>query len=332
MSNKPVCIIAEIGVNHNGDFSTAIKMIDVAKESGADIVKFQTSITSTSKYAPKAEYQLENTAANENQFDMIQKLRFSFEQHKALKKYCDEIGIQYLSTPFDFESIDFLNSMDLPFWKVPSGEVVNIPYLIKIGKTKKPVVMSTGMCSISEIESALEYLRKFGTQDITLLHCTTDYPCKYEDVNLTAMLSLKDKFGVNVGYSDHTQGIEVPIAAVALGASVIEKHFTLDRNMEGPDQKASTEPDEFSRMVNSIRIVERSLGDGVKVPRESELKNLGISRKSIVALRNIKKGEIFTEDNIVPRHADYGISPARWFEVIGQVAKRDFLEDEMIEL
>lgn len=325
-------IIAEAGVNHNGDFDTAIKMIDVAKSAGVDVVKFQTSITSTSKYSEKAEYQKRETGSEGTQLDMINKLRLSFEQHRMLKDYCDSIGITYLSTPFDFESIDFLESLGCDFWKVPSGEIVNIPYLERIGKTRKPVIMSTGMGSMEEIQFAIELLRKNGTEDIRLLQCTTEYPAEYSNINLKAMATLKDRFGYEVGISDHSKGVEIPIAAVALGACVVEKHFTLDRNMPGPDHKASIEPDELRKMVECIRHVESALGDGIKVPAEAEMENLHVSRKSIVALRDIKAGEVFSEDNIVPRHAGKGISPAKWYDVLGMTAKRDFMEDEMIEL
>lgn len=325
-------IIAEAGVNHNGDLDTAFRMIDVAKEAGADIVKFQTSITSTSKFSEKAEYQKRETGADESQLDMLNKLRFSFEQHRKLKEYCDKVGIKYLSTPFDFESIDFLNELGGEFWKVPSGEIVNIPYLQRIGKTGKPVIMSTGMGTMEEIHFAVSLLKENGTKDITLLQCTTEYPAKYEDVNLKAMLTLQKEFGVDVGLSDHTPGVEVAVAAVALGAKVIEKHFTLDKNQIGPDHKASLEPDELVQLVRSIRHVEKALGDGKKQPKEGELENLYAARKSIVASRDIKAGEVFTEENIVPRHAGRGISPAHWNEVLGQKAIRDFVEDEMIEL
>lgn len=324
-------IIAEAGVNHNGNLETAYKMIDVAKEAGADIVKFQTSITSTSKFSEKAEYQKRETGADESQLDMLNKLRFSFEQHRKLKAYCDKVGIEYLSTPFDFESIDFLDGL-CRFWKVPSGEIVNIPYLRRIGKTGKPVVMSTGMGSMEEVSRAVHLLRENGTGKITLLQCTTEYPANYEDVNLRAMLTLKEKFCVQVGLSDHTPGVEVAVAAVALGAKVIEKHFTLDKNQVGPDHKASLEPEELKNLVKSIRHVEAALGDGNKKPKSGELENLYAARKSIVASRDIKKGEIFTEENIVPRHAGRGISPAYWDEILGKQAKRDFIEDEMIEL
>lgn len=328
---KKTLIIAEAGVNHNGDFNTALKMIDVAKACGVDIVKFQTSITSTSKFSEKAEYQKRETGADESQLDMIKKLRFSFDQHRQLKEYCDKVGIKYLSTPFDFESIEFLNEI-CDIWKVPSGEIINVPYLERIGKTQKPVIMSTGIGTLDEIERAIQILRENRTSQITLLQCTTEYPTPYEDVNLKAMETLKEKFGLEVGLSDHTMGIEVDIAAVAMGATVIEKHFTLDRNMPGPDQKASLEPIELRQMVSSIRNVEKALGDGQKVPRLGEEENKHAARKSIVAARDIKRGEVFTEDNIVPRHAGKGISPAKWYEVIGQKAKRDFIEDEMIEI
>ncbi len=326
-----VLIIAEAGVNHNGDFDIAKKMVDAAKEAGADIVKFQTSITSTSKFSEKAEYQKRETGSDESQLEMIKKLRLSFEQHVELKKYCDRVGIVYLSTPFDFESIKFLKNL-CSFWKVPSGEIVNVPYLERIGRTKKPVIMSTGMASMREIENALKILRENGTTGIKLLQCTTQYPTPYENINLKAMIELKNTFGTEIGLSDHSVGIEVPIAAVALGAKVIEKHFTLDRTMAGPDHKASLEPNELKQMATSIRHVEMALGDGIKKPANCELENLHVSRKSIVASRDIKKGEIYSEENIVPRHAGKGISPARWYEVIGKVAKRDFIEDEMIEL
>lgn len=328
---KHTLIIAEAGVNHNGDFDTAKRMIEVAKDAGADIVKFQTSITSTSKFSEKANYQKRETGSEGSQLDMIKKLRFSFEQHKELKKYCDSIGIEYLSTPFDFESIEFLSEL-CNLWKIPSGEIVNVPYLERIGRDSKPVIMSTGMATINEIQTAIDILNENGCSDIKLLQCTTQYPTAYEDVNLRAMDSLRNIFKCDIGLSDHSMGIEVPIAAVAMGASVIEKHFTLDRNMKGPDHKASIEPDELACMVQSIRNIEKALGSGRKEPCISELENLHISRKSIVASRDIKKGEQFTVENIVPRHAGKGISPARWYEVLGQYAKRDFAEDEMIEL
>lgn len=332
MSLQKTLIIAEAGVNHNGDMDTAIKMIDVAKDAGVDIIKFQTSITSTSKYSEKAKYQKETTGDEGSGLDMIKKLRFSFDQHRELKQYCDSIGIHYLSTPFDFESIQFLESLGCEFWKVPSGEIVNIPYLRRIGKTGKDIIMSTGIGTIEEIQTAIDILKENGAGKISLLQCTTEYPTPYEDVNLRAMNTLNKRFGVDVGLSDHSMGIEVPIAAVAMGAKIIEKHFTLSRELPGPDQKASIEPDELKLMVNAIRHIELALGDGIKEPHKGEIENRHVSRKSIVASRDIKKGEIFTEDNIVPRHAGKGISPALWDEVIGKAAIRDFIEDEMIEL
>ncbi|MDT3387197.1 MAG: N-acetylneuraminate synthase [Bacteroidota bacterium] len=332
MIDTKVLIIAEAGVNHNGDFDTAIRMIDAAKKAGADIVKFQTSLNSTSRFSEKAKYQKEATGNDDSLFDMIKKLRLSFDQHRELKNYCDKIGITYLCTPFDFESIDFLNDLGCDIWKIPSGEVVNVPYLRKIAKTKKNIIMSTGICTIEEIRGAIELLKNNGSGDITLLQCTTEYPTPYEDVNLRAMITLKNTFGLDVGFSDHSVGIEVPIAAVALGAKVIEKHFTLDRNMPGPDHKASIEPDELERMVKSIRNIERALGDGIKIPHKGEIENKYISRKSIVALRDIKKGELLTDANIVPRSAGKGISPAMWDKVLGTEAIRDFQEDEMIEI
>lgn len=328
--SEHVLIIAEAGVNHNGDFSLAKEMINVAKDCGADIVKFQTSITSTSKFSEKANYQKRETGDG-TQLDMIKKLRFSFEQHSELKDYCDSVGIKYLSTPFDFESIHFLNDL-CDVWKVPSGEIINIPYLELIGKTKKPVIMSTGMGNLEEISTAISILKTNGTERISLLQCTTQYPTPYEDINLRAMLTLKNKFHCNVGLSDHSIGIEVPIAAVALGATIIEKHFTLDKKMYGPDHKASIEPDELKKMVDSIRNIEKALGDGEKKLLKTEEENLHIARKSIVAKRNIKKGEIFTVENIVPKHAGKGIPPSRWYEVLGKKAKQDFIEDEMISI
>ncbi len=328
-----IYIIAEAGVNHNGSFDLACKLADAAKKAGADCIKFQTfkSDNLVSKYAQKADYQ-KNTTGDGTQADMLKKLELSFDEFSALKDYCDRIGISFLSTPFDPESIDFLNSIDMPFWKIPSGEVTDYPYLVTLAKTGKPVVMSTGMCSVEEIREAVDVLRSNGTRDIKLLHCNTEYPTPYEDVNLLAMQSMSELFGLEVGYSDHTNGIEVPIAAAALGAVIIEKHFTLDRNMTGPDHKASLEPCELTTMVESIRHIEKSLGTGVKVPSPSETKNIGIARKSIVAKRKIQAGEILSEDNVTAKRPGTGISPMRWPDVIGAEAKRDFEEDELIEI
>lgn len=328
-----VYIIAEAGVNHNGSFELACKLVDAAKAAGADCIKFQTfkSQNLVSHNAQKADYQKDTTGEG-SQIDMLKKLELSYDEFIALKKYCDNVGICFLSTPFDFESIDFLNSIDIPFWKIPSGEVTDYPYLVALAKTEKPIVMSTGMCSMDEIQSAVDILRENGTKDIKLLHCNTEYPTPFEDVNLFAMKTMKDFFGLEVGYSDHTKGIEVPIAAVALGASIIEKHFTLDRNMDGPDHKASLEPDELTRMINSIRNIEKSLGSGDKAASPSEIKNKAVARKSIVAKTNIKAGDVLSEDNITVKRPGLGISPMRWNEVLGTKAVRDFEEDELIEL
>lgn len=328
-----VYIIAEAGVNHNGSFELACKLVDAAKKAGVDCIKFQTFKSSNlvSHNAQKADYQ-KKTTGDGSQIDMLKKLELSYEEFLALKDYCDNVGICFLSTPFDFESIDFLNSIDMPFWKIPSGEVTNLPYLVALAKTGKPVVMSTGMCEMTEIEDAIKVLRENGTNEIKLLHCNTEYPTPFEDVNLKAMRTIQDAFDLEVGYSDHTKGIEVPIAAVALGATIIEKHFTLDRNMEGPDHKASLEPGELKSMVSSIRHIEQALGTGDKIPSPSEKKNITVARKSIVAKTDIKEGDILSEDNLSVKRPGTGISPMRWYEVIGTKAVRNFQEDELIEL
>lgn len=327
-------IIAEAGDNHNGSFDLALKLVDKAVEAGADCVKFQTFVTENviSKFAEKAEYQKENTGAEESQFDMVKKLELSFEQFRKIQKYCQQKGIMFLSTPFDLDSIDFLQEIGIPFWKIPSGEITNLPYLEKIAHTGKDIIMSTGMCTMQEIEEGLRILRKNGAGKITLLHCNTEYPTPYNDVNLRAMQTLRDRFQVPVGYSDHTKGIEVPIAAVACGASVIEKHFTLDHNMEGPDHKASLEPEELNKMVKAIRNIELAMGSKDKFPTESEKKNIEIARKSIVAKRDIKKGEVLSEDNLYIKRPGNGISPMRWYDVLGTIAIKDFQEDELIVL
>ena len=328
-----VFIIAEAGVNHNGNLKLALKMVDEAKAAGVDCIKFQTfkSENLVSRQAEKADYQ-KVTTGDSSQQEMLKQLELSFDDFVFVKQYCDQVGICFLSTPFDFDSIAFLDSLDMPFWKVPSGEVTNLPYLIELAKTKKPVVMSTGMCNIPEIEAAVRVLKENGTNDITLLHCNTEYPTPFEDVNLNAMQTMKDTFGLKIGYSDHTSGIEVPIAAVALGAEMVEKHFTLDKNMEGPDHKASLEPYELAEMVTAIRHIEKALGDGVKIPSPSEIKNITVARKSIVAKRPIKAGMLLTEDLITVKRPGTGISPMRWFDVLGTRAMRDFQEDELIEL
>lgn len=328
-----VYIIAEAGVNHNGSYDLACRLVDAAKAAGADCIKFQTfkSKNLASHNAQKADYQ-KAAIGDGSQVDMLRKLELSYDEFMKLKEYCDKAGICFLSTPFDFESIDFLDTIDMPFWKIPSGEVTNYPYLVSLAKTGKPVVMSTGMCEMAEIDDAIKVLRDHGTTDIRLLHCNTEYPTPFEDVNLKAMQTMREVFGLEVGYSDHTKGIEVPVAAVALGATVIEKHFTLDRNMEGPDHKASLEPDELAAMVSGIRHIEKALGNGDKVPSPSEKKNINVARKSIVAKKKITASEKLSEDNITVKRPGTGISPMRWNEVIGTRAIRDFEEDEMIEI
>lgn len=328
-----VYIIAEAGVNHNGSFKLACKLVDEAKKAGADCIKFQTfqSKNLVSRNTQKAEYQKDTTGEG-TQADLLKRLELTYDEFLALKVYCDKVKICFLSTPFDFESIDFLNTIDMPFWKIPSGEITNYPYLLALARTRKPVVMSTGMCQISEIEAAINILRKNGTRTIKLLHCNTEYPTPFEDVNLKAMQTIRDVFGLEVGYSDHTKGIEVPIAAVAMGATIIEKHFTLNCNMKGPDHKASLEPCELAAMVSSIRHIEKAIGTGNKIPSYSETKNIAIARKSIVAKVNIKAGDEFTTDNITVKRPGTGISPMRWNEILGTKAIRDFKEDELIEL
>ena len=328
-----VYIIAEAGVNHNGSFDLACKLVDRAKEAGVDCIKFQTfkSENIVSRSADKAEYQKKTTGEG-TQEDMLKKLELSYEEFIKLKNYCDKVGICFLSTPFDLESIDFLNGIDMPFWKIPSGEITNYPYLCTIANTHKPVVMSTGMCDMDEIRAAIKVLCENGATDIKLLHCNTEYPTPFVDVNLSAMLSIREAFGYEVGYSDHTKGIEVPIAAVAMGATIIEKHFTLDRSMEGPDHKASLEPNELKQMVLSIRHIELAIGDGVKKPSLSEMKNIQIARKSIVAKTNIKKGETFSAYNLSVKRPGTGINPMKWNAVIGTKATRDYVEDELIEI
>lgn len=333
---KRVLIIAEAGVNHNGNVEIARRMVDVAADSQVDAIKFQTfqAEKEISKFAPKADYQKGTTEKNESQLDMVKKLELSLEIHRELIRDCRKKGIMFLSTPFDFDSIDLLHELGLQIFKIPSGEITNLPYLRKIGHLKKRVILSTGMANLGEIENALNILVTAGTskEQITVLHCNTEYPTPMEDVNLRAMLTIRQAFNVNVGYSDHTLGIEVPIAAVALGATIIEKHFTLNRNMPGPDHKASLEPDELRAMVKAIRNIEQALGDGIKCSSPSEQKNIPIARKSIVANRKIKQGERFTEENITVKRPGTGISPMEWNRVLGQRAKRDFEKDEMIEI
>ena len=326
-------IIAEAGVNHNGNFELAKKLVDKAVEGGADIVKFQTCKAENviSRYADKAEYQKVTTGEADSQLDMVRKLMLTYEQYGQLKEYCDEKGIEFLSTAFDLPSVDYLHSIGMKRWKIPSGEITNLPLLIKIAELHEPIIMSTGMSELSEVADAVKVLIENGASDITLLHCTTEYPAPYEDVNLKAMETMRDAFDLPVGYSDHTRGLEIPVAAVARGACVIEKHFTLSREMEGPDHKASIEPDELKQMVDMIRHVEVSIGDGVKKVSASEAKNQDIARKSIIASAKIKAGDVFTEENVTTKRPGSGINPMRWFELLGRRAKHDYEEDYLSE-
>ncbi len=330
----PVTIIAEAGVNHNGSLEMAKEMARVAKACGADIVKYQTAVPElvVSKFAEKAEYQKQTTDAAESQLEMIRKLHFSFEAHRELKEYCDSIGIQYLSAAFDIPSVRFLGTLNLPLLKIPSGEITNLPYLEEVAKLHTPVLLSTGMSNLNEITDALAVLDEGGCPEATVLHCNTQYPTPYEDANLTAMLELFEQFGLPVGLSDHTPGWECDVAATVLGAQVIEKHFTLDKTLPGPDQQASLDPAEFAAMVQAVRHVEAALGDGHKHLTASEAPNKAIARKSIVAARPIAEGEVFTEENLTTKRPGDGVSPMRWHDVLGQKAKRAFAEDEKIEL
>ena len=331
-----VVIIAEAGVNHNGSFEMACRLADEAKRAGADYVKFQTGIPENviSVRAEQAEYQKHNTGTSESQLDMVRKIMLRPDEFKPLKEYCDSIGIRFLSTPFDLDSIDILKPLEIDLWKIPSGEITNLPYLRKIASMGQPVVMSTGMSRLGEVDDAVDVLLDGGlTLDmITLLHCNTEYPTPYTDVNLRAMLTLRDAIGCRVGYSDHTPGIEVPVAAVALGAEVIEKHFTLDKTLPGPDHVASLDPAELKAMVSSIRHTEAALGSGRKDVSPSERKNIAIARKSIIAARPISKGERFSHDNLTVKRPGNGISPMLWDTVVGLEAPRDFEPDELIEL
>lgn len=324
-----VFIIAEAGVNHNGSFELAKKLVDKAVEAGVDCVKFQTfkSENLVNKSAKKAEYQVENTGKDDGQLNMLKSLELSYEQFGELKKYCESKGIMFISTPFDLESADFLNDLGMEIFKIPSGEITNLPYLRKINSYKKEVILSTGMTTLDEIQAAVNVLKDCK---VSLLHCTTEYPCPYDSVNMNAMITMREEFNLPVGYSDHTQGIEIPIMAVAMGAKVIEKHFTLDKNMDGPDHKASLEPDELKEMVSAIRNVEKAFGNGVKEPQEAEKKNIEIVRKSIVAKCDIKKNEILNMENLTCKRPGNGISPMKWDEIVGTKARKDYKEDELI--
>ena len=332
-----VLIIAEAGVNHNGSIELAKRLVDEAVNAGVDYIKFQTfkSEKLVSKAAKQAEYQQKNIGhEGESQYTMLKRLELSPADHEVLIDYCNSKGIKFFSTAFDMDSIDYLHSLNLGLWKIPSGEITNFPYLRKIATFGEPIILSTGMSELNEIEEAIQVLIKYGVakEDLTVLHCTTEYPTPFTDVNLKAMLQIGEKFGVKIGYSDHTKGIEVPIAAVALGATVIEKHFTLDKTMEGPDHKASLEPDELKAMVTSIRNIENALGSGHKTISESERKNIEIARKSIVAACPIKAGELLTEDKLTIKRPGNGISPMCWNKVIGTIATKDFEEEEVIVL
>jgi N,N'-diacetyllegionaminate synthase len=329
-------IIAEAGVNHNGSMEYAKKLIDVARDSGADYVKFQTfkAETLVTQTAKKAEYQQELTDLDETQFKMLKKLELNREAHEELMAHCEQKGIKFLSTAFDQISIDLLAKYDTPIYKIPSGEITNFPYLQYVGGMGKPIIMSTGMSTLNEVGFALNTLLEAGSkkENITILHCNTEYPTPMEDVNLKAMLTIKDELSVNVGYSDHTLGIEVPIAAIAMGATVIEKHFTLDRGLPGPDHVASLEPHELKAMVTAIRNIEKAMGNGVKKPSVSEIKNISVARKSIVAKKSIKKGELFSEKNLTVKRPGTGVSPIEWSELIGQESKQNYNPDDLIIL
>lgn len=329
-------IIAEAGVNHNGDIATAKKLIDAAADAKVDYVKFQTFRANklVTKSAEKATYQTNNIGNNESQFQMLKKLELSEDDHIELINYCNTKNIKFLSTAFDTDSIELLKKLNVTIGKIPSGEVTNLPYLRLMAKSFPEIILSTGMTDMKEIEDAVDALTDAGTQknNITILHCNTEYPTSMNDVNLLAMLDIKKRFETQVGYSDHTLGIEVPIAAVTLGATIIEKHFTLDRNLEGPDHAASLEPHELKQMVDSIRNIESALGDGIKKPSSSEIKNKTAARKSIVAAKKIKQGDVFTNDNLTVKRPGNGISPMLWDDVIGKAASKDFEEDELIVL
>ena len=330
---EKVFIIAEAGVNHNGDLALAKRLVDVASEAKVDAIKFQTfkSEELVSNHAQKAPYEKQVTNKDETQLEMLKRLELGEEDYKELISYCVQKKILFLSTPFDLPSIRFLEEVGMEIYKIPSGEITNLPYLREIGRLRKKIILSTGMSTIDEINQCIEVLYNQGSKDITLLHCNTEYPTPMKDVNLNAMLTLRNKFQLQVGYSDHTLGIEVPIAAVALGAKVIEKHITLDKTMEGPDHKASIEPQELKDMVVAIRNIEMALGNGEKVPSSSETKNIAVARKSIVAARPINLGERLTEENLNVKRPGNGISPMKWDEVIGRKALRNYEKDELIE-
>jgi N,N'-diacetyllegionaminate synthase len=327
-------IIAEAGVNHNGDIKLAKKLIQVAHQSQVDVVKFQTfqAANLVTRDAEKAEYQKELSPGTKNQFEMLQKLELSEQEHKELKEFANANNLEFLSTGFDIGSMKMLLKLGIERIKIPSGEITNLPYLRFIASQGKEIILSTGMSTLKEIEEALSVLLKNGAkiENITVLHCTTNYPARMYEVNLNAMTTIGKNFGVKFGYSDHTVGIEVSIAAVALGATVIEKHFTLDRNLPGPDHKASLEPQELALLVEGIRNIEVAMGDGIKRPTESELANKIVARKSVVAVRDIRKGELLSEENLVAKRPGSGLSPMEWDSLIGTRAAKDFLKDDLI--
>ena len=333
---KKILIIAEAGVNHNGSLSKAKKLIDLASKAGADIIKFQTFKTKNllTKSLVKAKYQIDNNNKNEKQFEMLSKLELKSSYHYEIARYCKKKNIEFLSTAFDLESLNFLNNFNLKRLKIPSGEITNFPYLKHIAGLKKKIILSTGMSKISEIQEAIKVLLKYGAtkNKITLLHCTTEYPTPYEEVNLHAMLQMKSKFNTKVGYSDHTNGIEIPIAAAALGASIIEKHITLSKKLEGPDHKSSLEFEELNSMIKSIRNIEVSLGTGIKKPTKSEYKNRNIIRKFIVAKIDILKGTILTEKNLTVKRSGKRINPMNWNKLLGKKAIKDFKKDQIIKI
>lgn len=334
MDFKHTLIIAEAGVNHNGRLDLALELCKTAKEVGADVVKFQTWKTEKiiTRTVAQAEYQAENTGKKESQFDMLKKLELSYDDFTKIKEYCDKIGIQFASTADEEESFDFLVKLGIPFVKISSGEVTNIPFLRKMGASKLPIIISSGMSNISDIDIALRTLKESGATDITLLHCTTNYPCPMEEVNLKAMLTLSNAFKIPIGYSDHTKGIEVPVAAVALGAKVIEKHFTLDKNMEGPDHLASTEPDEFKNMVEAIRNIEVALGTGEKTPQKSEIEISKVVTKRCIASKSINVGDVFSSDNVCVKRNDVGFPAKYWDLLIGKNAQKSYEINEAIEV
>lgn len=334
MDFKHTLIIAEAGVNHNGRLDLALELCKTAKEVGADVVKFQTWKTEKiiTRTVAQAEYQAENTGKKESQFDMLKKLELSYDDFTKIKEYCDKIGIQFASTADEEESFDFLVKLGIPFVKISSGEVTNIPFLRKMGASKLPIIISSGMSNISDIDIALRTLKESGATDITLLHCTTNYPCPMEEVNLKAMLTLSNAFKIPIGYSDHTKGIEVPVAAVVLGAKVIEKHFTLDKNMEGPDHLASTEPDEFKNMVEAIRNIEVALGTGEKTPQKSEIEISKVVTKRCIASKSINVGDVFSSDNVCVKRNDVGFPAKYWDLLIGKNAQKSYEINEAIEV